>query len=299
MRVADVTALVADAVHNARPSARAKQIALTLDATDESCSVFADPSRLQQVIGNVLGNAIKFTPEGGTVSVRVRRDEAFAVVEVADSGRGIEPSLLPFVFERFRQGSASGERQAGLGLGLAITRHLVEMHGGSVDAMSAGEGKGATFFIRLPLHQTDAAAAKFIGRDPSSRIAALPSLAGVHILMIEDEIDNRNVLSRALQRCGAEVQCSTTAAAAGPIIAAWPPHVIICDIALPDRDGCSFLQEIRSRGVAVPALALTVLGRPLEQARILASGFDMFRQKPIDPVDLAHDVARLARRESA
>jgi PAS domain S-box-containing protein len=292
LRAADLAGLVEQAVRMARPSAEAKGIALSLETPPERCNTFADPMRLQQVIGNVLGNAIKFTPEGGSVAVRVARRDAFAVIEVADSGRGIEPDLLPFVFDAYRQGSANGERRGGLGLGLAITRHLVEMHGGSIDAKSNGAGRGATFTIRLPLHEEDAS---FVGRDPFARVAALPRLGGVRVLMVEDELDNRNVLATALKRCGAVVQCCTTAEAADQLIDAWSPHVLVCDIALPDRDGCAFLHDVRSRGDAVPALALTVLGRPQEQARILAAGFNVFRQKPIDPVDLAHDVARLAR----
>ncbi|HSP33523.1 MAG TPA: ATP-binding protein, partial [Thermoanaerobaculia bacterium] len=217
---------------------------------------------------------------------------------VTDTGPGIEPSLLPYIFDRFRQGHSSGERHGGLGLGLAITRHLVEMHGGSVYATSHGAGRGATFTIRLPLNEEQAMPIPFVGRDHASRTAALPRLHGIRVVMVEDELDNRNVLSMALKRCGAEVRCSTTAEAARQLIDSWPPDVIICDITLPDGDGCAFLATMRSRGVAVPALALTVLGRPHEQARILAAGFDIFRQKPIDPIDLAHDVARLAHRDA-
>lgn len=286
--------LVDEAVRMARPSAVAKGITLTFEPGEESYESFGDPARLQQVIGNVLGNAMKFTPEGGRVAVRITRDDSFGVIEVTDSGQGIPPSLLPHVFDRFRQGAAEGERKSGLGLGLAIARHLVEMHGGTVEAKSDGEGKGATFVIRLPLH-TPTAAAEFIGRDPSARLAALPQLDGVRVLIVEDEIDNRNVLAMALRRCGAEVKCSTTAGTAVEIMETWSPTVLVCDIALPDRDGCSFLEEMRGRGTVVPALALTVFGRLHEQARIIAAGFDLFRQKPIDPVDLAHEIARLAR----
>lgn len=295
LRSSDLGGLVADAVRMARPAAEAKKISLSFTPPQETYQMFGDPARLQQVIGNLLGNAMKFTQEGGSVDVRLVRHDSFALVEVSDSGRGIDPSLLPFIFDRFRQGSASGERQDGLGLGLAITRHLVEMHGGSVYATSEGAGKGSTFTIRLPLHESDTPA-EFVGRDSFARTASLPKLDGVRVLMVEDEIDNRDVLSMALERCGAEVECSTTAEAAQRLVESWHPDVIVCDISLPDCDGCTFLQNIRSSGFAVPALALTVLGRPKEQARIVAAGFDVFRQKPIDPIDLAHDVVRLALR---
>lgn len=294
-RAADLAGILDEAVRMARPAAATREITLTFDAPGDAYRTFGDPSRLQQVIGNVLGNAIKFTPERGRIEVRLLREENWAVIEVSDSGRGIEPALLPFVFDRFRQGTDSMERQGGLGLGLAITRHLVEMHGGTVSAASEGPGKGATFTIRLPIHEAAETEEPFVGREPGARMA-LPALGGLRVLIVEDEIDNGHVLAAALKRCGAAVECSTTAEEGSRLIESWSPDVLICDIALPDRDGCAFLEELRLQGRALPSLALTVLGRPQEQARILAAGFDVFRQKPIDPVDLAHDVARLARR---
>lgn len=298
LRAVDLAAVVDEAVRNARPSAEVKEIALSSTAERDRYRAFADPARLQQVIGNVLGNAIKFTPEGGRVSVRIERDGSFAAVMVTDSGRGIDPALLPHIFDRFRQGEPHGERQGGLGLGLAITRHLVEMHGGNVAAASDGDGTGATITIRLPLHEP-AAEKGYVNRDQPARTAELPRLDGVRVLIVEDEVDNRKVLSLALRRSGATVECSTTAAAAAVLVEAWHPHVLVCDITLPDGDGCTLLESLRAAGHVLPALAVTVLGRPEEQARIVAAGFEVFRQKPIDPVDLAHDVARLALRWSA
>ena len=296
LRPADLRKLVSEAVGMVRPAAAAKRIKISVASPDRDCSTLADPARLQQVIGNLLSNAVKFTPEEGTIDVRVVADDTSAIVEVSDSGRGIDPSLLPHIFDRFRQGSSSGERQDGLGLGLAITRHLVEMHGGTVHATSDGQGSGSTFTIRLPLCEPGVSD-EFLGRDASSRSSSLPQLDQLRILIVEDELDNRNVLAKSLKRCGAEVECSATAAGAHELIRSWSPDVLICDISLPDCDGCTFLEEVRSRGFEVPALALTVLGRPQEQARIVAAGFEVFRQKPIDPVDLAHEVARLARGE--
>jgi signal transduction histidine kinase/ActR/RegA family two-component response regulator len=293
LRPVDLALLVDQAVRMARPSAIVRGVALSFEPGGERYESFGDPARLQQVIGNLLGNSIKFTPEGGSVTVRIGRDDAFVVIEVRDSGRGIRPALLPHVFERFRQGEAGGERQSGLGLGLAITRNLVEMHGGSVDAASDGEGEGATFTIRLPLHETTVAD-DFVSRAEQSRMTAFPRLDHVRVLIIEDEIDNQIVLATALKHCGAEVECVGTAAAALTLLESSRPDVIVCDITLPDGDGCSLLEDIRERGWLTPALALTVLGRPNEQSRIMAAGFDLFRQKPIDPIDLAHAVARLA-----
>ncbi len=298
-RSLDLRTVVANAVSAARPGAEAKAIQLTLNSGGaDPYHVFGDPARLQQAIGNLLTNAIKFTPERGRVDVRLHAEEGDGVIEVTDTGRGMPADLLPLVFDRFRQGATeSVERQAGLGLGLSITRHLVEMHGGNVTASSPGEGQGATFAIHLPLHVA-LTASDLAPRDPA-RSLVLPRLEGVRVLIVEDEVDIRKVLSTALKHAGANVACAGTATAAFDLVASWPPHVIICDIALPDLDGCTFLTQLRSRrdigSSTTPALALTVLGRPDEQARITAAGFDVFRQKPIDPVDLAHEVARLAR----
>ena len=300
LRPLDLRAVVSSAVSMARPSAEAKGIMLTVDCGEERCEVFGDPSRLQQAVGNLLGNAIKFTAEDGHVALRLRSDMSTALIEVSDSGRGIPAGLLPEIFDRFRQGAGQrAERQSGLGLGLSITRHLVEMHGGSVDASSGGEDRGAVFTIRLPLHRAADAAERVVERDRVARGLALPRLDGFRVLIVEDEVDNRKVLATALRHCGAEVECAGTAAVAFDLLPTLRPTVIVCDISLPDLDGCSFLTQVRAMdGVAssAPALALTVLGRPGEQARITAAGFDVFRQKPIDPVDLAHEVARLGRR---
>jgi signal transduction histidine kinase len=298
LRALDLRDVAASAVSLARPAADAKEIALEADCGKKPYTVFGDPARLQQAVGNLIANAIKFTPEGGRVDVRLNRDGSDGVIEVCDTGRGIAPALLPHIFERFSQGdNASTERQSGLGLGLSITRHIVEMHGGSVVASSRGQGEGATFALRLPLHES-VTAADIARRDTTARTATMPRLDGVRVLIVEDEVDNRKVLAAALTHCGAEVQCTGTAADGLVVMSDWNPDVLVCDIALPDLDGCSFLEQLRARNDAAattPALALTVLGRPGEQARITAAGFNLFRQKPIDPVDLAHEVSRLAK----
>jgi CheY-like chemotaxis protein len=304
LRALDLRAIVVNQVSMARPAAEAKGVELSVAWADDSYEVLGDPARLQQAVGNLIGNAIKFTPEGGRVVVRIGRLGSEEFIEVKDTGRGIEPALLKHVFERFRQGEGQETvRQSGLGLGLSITRHLVELHGGSVTAASDGEGQGATFTIRIPSHANDGAELDLVGRDSSTRALTLPNLGGVRVLIVEDEGDNRKVLGAALKHCGAQIQCVGTAASALKVVAEWQPHVLVCDISLPDIDGCALLPRLRSGeegcGRNTPALALTVLGRPGEQARITAAGFDIFRQKPIDPVDLAHEVARLAERVRA
>lgn len=300
LRALDLRAIVVSEVSMARPAAEAREIELGVAWGVDSYEVLGDPSRLQQAVANLIGNAIKFTPEGGRVSVRLGRDGASALIEVSDTGRGIQPALLDHVFERFRQGDGLAiERKTGLGLGLSITRHLIELHGGTVEAASPGEGKGATVTIRLPLQEAGGAGEEIVGRDSKSRALTLPNLGGVRILLIEDESDNRKVLATALRHCGAEVHCAGNGADALRLATECSPNVLVCDISLPDTDGCALLPRLRSAGQGsgddTPALALTVLGRPGEQARITAAGFDVFRQKPIDPVDLAHEVARLAK----
>lgn len=299
LRSLDLRTVVRSAVSMARPSAEAKGIFLSAECGESPCDVYGDPARLQQAVGNLIGNAIKFTPEKGAVTVSLGCDGQAVSIEVTDTGRGIDPELLPHMFDRFRQGDGqSSERQSGLGLGLSITRHVVEMHGGSVVATTAGAGKGSTFTIRLPLHSSETVADDIARRDGRDRVRALPRLDGVKVLIVEDEIDNRKVLAAALRQGGAEIQCAGTASEAFDLLEGWEPGVIICDVALPDLDGCAFITEVRAReagrGKSTPALALTVLGRPGEQARITEAGFDVFRQKPIDPVDLAYEVKRLA-----
>ncbi|MEO6486431.1 MAG: ATP-binding protein [Thermoanaerobaculia bacterium] len=300
LRPLDLNAVVDASVTMIRPGAEARQVSISIEVADDVLPIAADPIRIQQVIGNVLSNAIKFTPEGGRVGIRVRRAELNAMIEINDTGRGMSEALLPYVFDRFRQGDGGvSDRQGGLGLGLAIARHLVELHDGAISATSPGEGQGSTFTIRLPLQE--AAATEFSSRD-AGRDTALPPLNGIRVLIIEDEIDNRAVLSTVMKQCGGDVKCVGTASAAFPLIASWKPDVLIADIDLPDLDGCTFMERLRAaspaEGADTPALALTVLSRPDERARIRAAGFDVFREKPIDPVDLAYEVARLAASHS-
>ncbi|MGZ8780094.1 MAG: ATP-binding protein, partial [Thermoanaerobaculia bacterium] len=294
LRPLSLAPIVQSAVQMMQSAAEGRRTMLVTRFADEPLEMFGDPIRLQQVIANVLANAIKFSPEESHVEIRLSRDGARAVIEVQDHGRGIAQDLLPHVFDRFRQGGTT-ERQAGLGLGLAIARHLIELQGGTITATSEGEGKGAVFTMRLPL-RTDEEVAEFAPRDDRERVAAFPSLKGVHVLVVEDNVDNRAVIAAVMERCGATVECATTAAEGLRRVAQRTPDVIIVDIVLPDLDGCAFLQQVRSAGgtpADAPALALTVFGRAHEQERIVAAGFDALRQKPIEPADLANEVERL------
>src|SRR5581483_11241998 len=290
-RPLEIRHVVESALTDLGPAAEARNIRIRAELGCESCPVIGDPTRLQQVIWNLVSNAIKFTPEGGELFVRMSRTGRHAEIEVRDNGRGIAPDLLPQLFQRLRQGEASSERKSGLGLGLAITKYLVEQHGGTVTAASEGVGKGSTFTVSLPLATQPSE--EFGPRD-ADRDQALPDLSGVRVLVVEDEADNRDVLSTVMRRCGAEVQWSGNAHDALSTLDRWSPHVIICDVALPGMDGCEFLETARARH-NTPALALTVFGSSEQESRVRRCGFEIFRQKPIEPADLAHEVARLAR----
>ncbi|HEX2120833.1 MAG TPA: ATP-binding protein [Thermoanaerobaculia bacterium] len=300
LRPLSLAPIVQAAVEMIRPAAEAKGILLVTDIGDEPLETIGDPNRLQQVVANVLSNAIKFSAEGSPVDVRLSRAEAAAEIEVRDRGRGIAPDLLPHIFEHFRQGGSGGQ-QGGLGLGLAIARHLIELQGGTIAAASEGEGKGATFTLRLPL-RADLASQSFVERE-HARETALPSLRGVHVLIVEDDVDNRAVIAAVMERCGATLECTSSAADALQRIELRNPDVIISDVVLPDIDGCAFIGRVRANGDStrsrIPALALTVFSRPHDRERILAAGFDVLRQKPIEPADLANEVARLVRARSA
>jgi PAS domain S-box-containing protein len=288
-RPLEIKSIVDSALADLTPAADAKQIRITSHLECE-CPMIGDPTRLQQVVWNIVANAIKFTPEGGSVHVALKREGERARIEVRDNGRGIGAELFPQLFQRFRQGDTSSNRKAGIGLGLAISKYLVEQHGGTINASSDGIGKGATFTIELPLTLETPDA--FTQREPN-RAEDLPDLSGIRVLIVEDQADNRDVLATVIERCGGEVLCSENANEGLKSLERWKPDVIICDIALPDMDGCALLQQVRTR-FDTPALALTVFGSAEEESRVRACGFDVFRQKPIEPADLAHEVERLA-----
>jgi signal transduction histidine kinase/uncharacterized protein with PIN domain len=293
------------ALDSVRPAADAKEIVIGVDLDPAAPPIMGDSDRLQQVMWNLLSNAIKFTPRGGRVEVRLRSARESVEIAVRDSGAGIRPDFLPYVFDRFRQAESTLTRShGGLGLGLSIVRHLVEMHGGTVEAASDGEGKGATFTVRLPV--------RAVAPGPGPGVAAprrvaqpvevqAVDLAGLLVVVVDDEPDARDLLREVLEACGAEVTAAASAAEALAVIERARPDVLVSDIGMPGEDGYSLMRRVRAReSVAeghLPAAALTAYARPEDRSLALAAGYDLHLAKPIDPGELAAAVARLAARD--
>jgi CheY-like chemotaxis protein len=253
--------------------------------------VSGDPHRLQQVVWNLLSNAIKFTPHGGTVRIGLRRDASYVDLTVEDSGIGIKPEFLPYVFERFRQADASrARRMGGLGLGLAIVRHLVELHGGAVSVASPGPDRGATFTVTLPADITPSGT-PVESADSGERGV---DLRGLHVLVVEDECDTRDVLDMLLREAGADVQSVADAEAALSVVRAKPPDVLISDIGMPQVDGYDLIRQIRGlapdAGGRTPAIALTAFAHGADHREALRAGYDRHLAKPVDSVTLTRTV---------
>ncbi|HEX9941489.1 MAG TPA: response regulator [Thermoanaerobaculia bacterium] len=294
------------ALESVRPAADAKGIQLAVSLGRLSSPVLGDADRLQQVVWNLLSNAIKFTPRSGRVEVRLSESAPNALIQVSDTGIGIRPDFLPYVFDRFRQAESSLTRShGGLGLGLSIVRHMVELHGGTVEVDSVGEGQGATFTVRLPLRAELAEASPLEGRPAaSSRVWSLPDLLkDVRVLVVEDEEDTRDLLVTALEQCGAEVAAVGSVPAALAAFDRATPDVLVSDIGIPEEDGYSLIHKVRSReagnGGKVPAAALTAYARAEDRLRALEAGFQTHLAKPVDPSELVATVARLAGRRVA
>jgi len=296
----NLTATINAAVEAIQPAAAAKGITVKVDAGADQSLISGDEARLQQVIWNLLSNAIKFTLRGGRVTVTLRRHESQFEIEVSDTGEGIDPAVLPYVFDRFRQGDSGTTRMhQGLGLGLAIVRHIVELHGGRVDVTSAGKGQGATFVIALPFVQPPRIAAVKSGREimiPARRPHAA-TLSGVRALVVDDDSDTRELLAEVLRSRGVVV---TVAASVEEGLAALDrevPDILLSDIAMPDRDGFDLIRRVRerpaNRGGQVPAVAITAYARPEDTERSLASGYQMHVTKPVDMDELVATVASL------
>ncbi len=289
--------VVEAAIDAARPQCASKRV--DLDVTLGSVGyVRGDAGRLRQVVANLLSNAVKFTPSGGTIAVSVERRGASCRITVKDSGEGISADFLPHVFERFRQ--AEDARAKGLGLGLAIVRHLAEAHGGAVTAASDGRGKGATFTVTLPIDGDDASSAdEALGdsRPPPSP----PELSGVHVLVVEDDPDGNELITAILSRYGARVTSVGTAAGALEALEAEVPTILVSDIGLPDADGMELIKTVRTRdGLGtLPAIALTAYASRQDAAKAIAAGFDAHVAKPVQPGTLGDAVARLVARGSA
>jgi signal transduction histidine kinase/ActR/RegA family two-component response regulator len=302
VRPLDIASVTRAAINVVRPAADAKGISLDYFAAPGLGAISADSARLQQIIWNLLSNAVKFTPHGGKICVRVEQDGADARVTVKDSGQGIEPEFLPRVFDRFLQADSSTTRSfGGLGLGLAIVRHLVELHGGTVSAESDGLNKGATFSATFPLLTERM---EPITMAHSGEMSALEShsLDGLRVLLVDDEPEAREIISTVITRTGAEVTACESASEALATLLEWKPDVILSDIAMPDEDGYSFIGKVRSlpreKGGATPAAALTAYARDVDRRQALAAGYQMHIAKPIAATQLVNIVARLAGRES-
>jgi signal transduction histidine kinase/ActR/RegA family two-component response regulator len=303
-RPVNLTAVIEHAVEAVRPAAEAKGVKVIEQLEAARQPTTGDPSRLRQVFWNLLANAIKFTPSGGQVRVSIRFAAEGAVVTVADTGIGISPEFLPQVFDRFTQSDSSiTRRHSGLGLGLAIVRHIVELHGGTVEAESAGEGKGAVFTVRLPCPPVERRrTGHAVGRQVPAierSLEEVPSLCGMAVLVVDDEPEAREVTAAVLRQHGASVRTAADADRAVESYAASRPDVVVLDIAMPDTDGYQLLRHLRERAgpptTAVPAIALTALAREEDRQRAFSSGFQLHLSKPIDANTLVRAIATLRR----
>jgi signal transduction histidine kinase/ActR/RegA family two-component response regulator len=301
MQSVDVVKVVLAAVDVVMPTAHAKRIALRTNLDPRTPSILGDPDRLQQVLWNLLSNALKFTEPGDSIDVRVMPYGRFVRIVVSDTGHGISAEFLPHVFERFRQADASSSRrQGGLGVGLALVHDLIALHGGSVRAHSDGEGKGATFTIDLPIAASQDIDDRVEGEGPQNE--AMASLANVRVLLIDDETDARELSQAVLEQCGADVRAVSSSAEALSILCEAPPsllpHVIVSDLGMPTEDGYQLMRRIRSLDAEfgrIPAVAVTGYATSDDVERALDAGFQRHISKPMDPVVFVAIVAELAR----
>ena len=300
----DLTRIVADAIEVVGPAANAKRIHIACVFEPELCHVVGDPVRLQQVVWNLLVNAVKFTPEGGSIGVTLEQVNHRVRVSISDTGQGITPEFLPHVFDRFRQADGTTTRaHGGLGLGLAIVRHLVEAHGGTVAAESAGAGRGAAFTFTLPLpavreevSEVDLPDQRLESR---TRNRDATSLRGVRVLVVDDDTDARQMISAVLRRSGAEVKACCSAGEALTALPQWRPDVLMSDIGMPFEDGYDLIHQVRAltdeHGGRVPAAALTAYARDEDRTRAIAEGYQMHVAKPASSAELVAAVASLAK----
>ena len=299
IRPVDLAPIVEAAIDSVRPAAESKGVRVRLDVADDASPVAGDPDRLQQLVWNLLSNAIKFTPRGGEVDVRVDRRDGVSRVRVADTGQGIGPELLPHVFERFRQAESSAARlHGGLGLGLAIVRHIAERHGGVVRAESAGAGRGATFTVELPLLAGRGSPQRVAAEQRGAPLPAPEALRGFRVLVVEDQADARELLVTILGGCGADVTAVGSADEALDAVARTRPQALVSDIGLPGDDGYTLIRKVRAldpaAGGRVPAAALTAYARREDRRLALLAGYQLHLAKPIDPSEVIAVVATLA-----
>jgi signal transduction histidine kinase/ActR/RegA family two-component response regulator len=307
----DLLQVVQAAVDVVRPAADAKGVRLQAMLDPNAGPVSGDPGRLQQVVWNLLSNAVKFTPKEGRIQIRLQRINWHAEIVVSDSGLGINAEFLPYVFDRFRQADGTLTRKhGGLGLGLAIVRHLVELQGGTVSAFSGGPNQGSTFTVKLPImivHGVGRAPESPRGRkpvvaSPEGPFDCPPTLAGFRLLAVEDDPDARELIVTILQQCQAEVKGVASADEAMAALEEWQPDVLVSDIEMPEEDGYSLIRRVRlgdgKRGARIPAVALTAQARVEDRMRALSAGYDAHIAKPVEPAELVTVVASLTRRSS-
>jgi len=305
LRKVELQRVIDLALESLRPAALAKSISLET-ASDGQLELVIDPSRLQQVLWNLIFNAIKFTPANGTIHVSWKPVGHQVEIVVSDTGRGISPRFLPFVFDRFRQADSSSTRSdGGLGIGLSITRQIVELHGGTVSVASPGEGRGSVFTVRLPLAIPESA----LGHTPSSSsseksetVREAPSLKGLHILVVDDNADARDLLTMLLEQAGARVITKESVATGLPVFDEQHLDLLLCDLAMPNEDGFQMIQKVRvhPRGLTTPSIALSAYCREQDVQSALKSGFNQHISKPIEPSELFSSILALtAKRASA
>jgi PAS domain S-box-containing protein len=299
----DLAAIVHDALEVVRPAALAKELRLEFVPPRRESTLVADPERLRQIVWNLLSNATKFSQPGGTIRVDIEATDRQCVLTVSDNGKGIDPGFLPFVFDRFKQADSSMTRRfGGLGLGLAIVRHLVELHGGVVDASSPGLGQGATFRVTLPVRAVPSGAAEAHAAVHAPSEFPAPSRGDLlrykRVLVVDDDDDSRDLQATVLRAAGAEVETAPSAATGFAALVRFRPHVVISDIGMPDEDGYSFMGRVRAvepaLGGDVPSIALTAYTRNEDKQRALAMGFTTHLSKPVHPNELVAAVANLA-----
>jgi signal transduction histidine kinase/ActR/RegA family two-component response regulator len=305
VRSVDLKPVIESALDAVRPAADGKSIRLESILDSRAGPITGDPARLQQVVWNLLMNAVKFTAKGGRVQVHLQRINSHVEIVVSDTGRGIDPELLPFIFDRFRQADSSSTRaHGGLGLGLALVKHLVDQHGGTVVAQSAGEGKGATFTVTLPLSLAA------ISEGPVPRVHPIASdvvpvsggvrLDGLRVLVVDDDQEAIELATAILASAGAEIRACGSAREALATVQQWRPDVLVSDIEMPGEDGYTLIRKVRAldaeRGGKTPAIALTAYGRSQDRMMSLSAGFSMHVPKPVDPAELTTIIATIAGR---
>jgi PAS domain S-box-containing protein len=289
----DLASVLESSVEVVRPAAVARRLSLDVVMEVRPLLITGDANRLQQAIWNVLSNAIKFTEGGGRITINLRSTEDTAVLTIRDSGRGIPPEFLPFIFDRFRQvDSSSTRKHGGLGLGLAIAKSIVELHGGTISAHSSGEGMGAAFQMRLPQTQIVSAT----GTRPLRPVEADVRLDGLHVLVVDDQPDERELMNAVLGSAGASVTTAGSGDEALQLLRVEDIDVVVSDLAMPGRDGYELVRLIVKDFPGLPVMALTAHARPEDQQRALLAGFRHYLSKPVEPDDLARAVASLVPR---